>query len=218
MELRLPLVLVCCLALAVAGCSSGDTTSGSPEAGADATSVAEGGGDVATPDGAREEGSVEAGGGTCPNVWDLGQPDAGGICCCRGDQGNIPICAADGGSPSCPAGWDLHHDQECDPATPNGPCTAAQVVDGGGDVATPDGAGEEGGAEAGGGTCPNVWDLGRPDAGGICCCHGDEGNIPICAADGSPSCPAGWDLHHDQECDPATPNGPCTLPSDAGHD
>jgi hypothetical protein len=59
--------------------------------------------------------------GVCPNVYDVGNPDAGGVCCCRTDIHGEPLCDADGGSPTCPANLFLYHDLECSAA--GGPCS-----------------------------------------------------------------------------------------------
>jgi hypothetical protein len=118
---RLSLVFLSWLAAcATASCTTSGTTDGPS---------AEGGLDASTMDEPAANGGVDAApdsGHVCPTIWDLGNPDAGGICCCRGDLTPPPVCDADGGSPTCPAGFDLHHDQECDPATWRGPCTLPQ--------------------------------------------------------------------------------------------
>ena len=58
----------------------------------------------------------------CPNVYDLiGNRDGGGVCCCNSDELATPLCDADGGSPSCPAGFRLHQGEECSIA--GGPCS-----------------------------------------------------------------------------------------------
>ena len=52
-------------------------------------------------------------------------------------------------------------------------------------------------------------------AAGACCCNGDVSPPVLCSAEGQLSCPAGYQLYHDEDCSPSHP--PCGLPGpDAG--
>jgi hypothetical protein len=144
-----PLFLVLLAPLAVcaaASCSTSSTMGGPDEGQPDATSGGDAASDVSTAetggdsafdggragaDDAASDALVDAPdsadgdgpGNACPNTFDVGRPDAGGVCCCNYDVGATPLCEADGGSPSCPSGFGLHHDQECDPSSAGSPCT-----------------------------------------------------------------------------------------------